>query len=219
MDGASPGYGCFSVGDRIIYEPDGIGTVTEVSQTVSGSWLKVVFDAELESGSQVWLNATVINQPSSTNKIRRVGTESIAEPHEGCIDLVQSPPEADGAFMADTALPAVGREDTRTPPQGILHQGTLFKTPPSFYPDWLRFNSPTGGKQWGRLMGSSLRCMNQACSSDRWPISEAEAFYLWARQGFFARLKAFGRSMYVCPFCGGTRLEPFVDIPPFNRRS
>lgn len=82
-----------------------------------------------------------------------------------------------------------------------------YKHDPSYYSDWKVYNEPSGQKQAGRLRTDIVVCSNLQCQSQGEAISEHEAFYLFAKQGFFKRLKPVFlpsrlKSLYVCPFCG-----------------
>jgi hypothetical protein len=94
---------------------------------------------------------------------------------------------------------------------------TGYKNPPSAYRDWYTFNPPSGQKQSGRFETDMLACKNPSCPSSGRGVSEAEAFYHWSKQGFFARLKKMN-TMAICPFCGGNDLRPFLDLPLFNKQ-
>ncbi len=87
---------------------------------------------------------------------------------------------------------------------------TGYKHPPGYYPDWNNYINPFGVKQGGRYLTDTLDCENRSCPSKGRGISEDEAFYLFAKMSFFKRAKNGG--LYVCPFCGGNKLRPFLGL-------
>jgi len=82
----------------------------------------------------------------------------------------------------------------------------LYKKQPEEYPNWEKFNPLGGHGQLGRFKTELLTCTNEKCQRFRGEVSEEEAFYLFATQGFFKRMKPVflpsrAKSLYVCPFC------------------
>lgn len=82
----------------------------------------------------------------------------------------------------------------------------IYKKDPNEYPDWNKYNPPGGYGQFGRFYSDYLTCTNPECPRYQKFISEKEAFYLFARLGFFSRIKSIKlptgqTSLYVCPFC------------------
>lgn len=81
-----------------------------------------------------------------------------------------------------------------------------YRNDPGYYSDWNVYNDPSGQKQLGRFRTDAIVCTNPQCSSQGEIINEREAFYLFAKQGIFKRLKLIYlpsrlKSLYVCPFC------------------
>jgi len=94
---------------------------------------------------------------------------------------------------------------------GIWYKRELFKNHFKSYKNWDDYNFPSGDKQIGRYKIDAIQCKNPDCSREGMFISEHEAFYYFASQSYFKKIKdkllvmrkKKKNSIYVCPFCGG----------------
>jgi len=82
----------------------------------------------------------------------------------------------------------------------------IYKKDPKEYSNWEKFNPSSGYGQLGRFKTKILTFTNKACNRYNLEVSEEEAFYLFAKQSFFKRLKPIFlpsrlKNLYVCPFC------------------